>query len=139
MQENSTAGLSNIYQFAWLVLGSSLISVTAGIGVIRGFKGEFVSVYLCLMGFIAGYKMAQIGIYNGKESGDIFTEYLRRIRTYGKTDILSFFGGSIFMTMGYIMLTQGIIRASIFDTASSAVIMGAGYILVHWAINNTLV
>lgn len=139
MQTDSTAGLSNRFQFAWLVLGSSLIAVSSGIGIIRGFKGEYISVYLCLMGFIAGYKMAQIGIYNGRKSGDIFTEYLRRIKSYGKSDILSFIGGSIFMTMGYVMLTQGIIQASIADTASSAVIMGAGYMLVHWAINNTLV
>jgi hypothetical protein len=139
MKEETPAGFSNVFQFAWLLAGSALISVSSGIGLVRSFNGDFVSVYFCLLGFISGYKIAQIGIYNGRKSGNIFTEYFRRIKTYGKIDALSLFGGSIFMTIGYVVLTRGIIEASVVDTVVSAIVMGAGYILVHWAINNTLV
>ena len=116
-----------------------MIAVSSGYGLVAGFQENFTTVYLALLVFISGYKIAQIGVHNGRKSSNIFKEYIRRVKSYSKTDGVSFIGGSLMMALSYVLLSQAILELSILMAAASAVSMGAGYMIVHWAINNTLV
>jgi hypothetical protein len=129
----------DIFKYLYLAIGSLLIALSSGYGLVAGFHDDFSSVYLGLIGFVSGYKVAQIGIHNGRESSNIFLEYYNRMKSYSRIDSLSFIGGSLMMALGFLTLSQAIVTIKISMAAAAAVSMGAGYMVCHWAINNTLV
>jgi len=129
----------DVFKIFYMLIGSVLIAISSGYGLVAGFQENFFTVYMALLVFVSGYKISQIGLHNGRESGNIFKEYFRRIRSYNKTDGISFIGGSAMMALSYVLLSQAILELSVLLAAASAVSMGAGYMVVHWAINNTLV
>lgn len=136
MKTKLRENLSRIYL---MIIGSGLITVSSGYGLVSAFKGNFLQAYISLIGFFSGYKVAQIGLHNGRDSMKVFKSYITKIESYSRLDLISFMGGSILITLGFIALTQSIIEVNILLAATSAVSMGSGYIIGHWAINNTLV
>ncbi|QKQ98412.1 hypothetical protein GKQ38_02715 [Candidatus Nanohaloarchaea archaeon] len=129
----------DFYKLYWMLIGSGLIVVSSGYGLVSGFNGGFFQVYISLVGFVSGYKIAQIGLHNGRASKNIFKEYFFRIKNYSRIDLVSFAGGSALMALGFLTLTESILQMNPLLAATSAVSMGAGYMIGHWAVNNTLV
>jgi hypothetical protein len=116
-----------------------MISLSSAFGLISGFKGSLLQVYFSLLVFVAGYKVAQIGLHHGSDSKDIFSRYISRIKDFTGRNMFSFAIGSVFMALGFNNLTKSIIYLDSILAGVAAVTMGSGYMIVHWSINNTLV
>lgn len=129
------ASIKDFSGLLWLVSGSIVVSVSSGIGLVSAFANDFVLTYICLMSIILSYKVMQKGIH-GDMSEFSFSNSVGNIRLL---DTFSLVGGSIIMVMSFLMLTESIVLLQVIKSVSAAVMMGAGYILTHWAVNNTLV
>lgn len=129
----------DFYRFHLMILGSGLVVLGSGFGLVAAFKGDILTVYLSLIGFVTGYKVAQIGLHNGRESKSIFKDLILRAVDYSRLDKLSVLAGSVLMTLGFVTLAKSITQFEASMAAAAAVTMGSGYMVEHWAINNTLV
>lgn len=118
--------------------GSLIISISSGAGMTYAFNSNYLVVYVSFVGFIIGYKIAQIGYHNGKESFMIFLSDLSRLKNQ-KVNLLSFLGGSLFTSLGFVLLGKAVFQMSITLGVSSGAVIGGGYILAHWSVNNRLV
>jgi len=123
----------------WLGLSSAMIAVFSGFGLVRAFNEDIFAVGVCLSVFILSYKMSQIGLHNGNNSHSIIWNKREWFNSLSKIDMIYLTGGTFLMSGGFIILTRSIVQEAIFLSASAAVLMGSGYILAHWVINNTLV
>jgi hypothetical protein len=133
------AGLNDVNEFSWLVLGSIIIALSSGIGLVSSFAGRYLVVYISLLGFLLGYRICQIGVYNGKGASSIIFKEGKGVLKTGNIDRLGLLSGSLLISMGFVLLTGAIQTASLIQAANAAVIMGAGYMVTHWIVNNTLV
>lgn len=130
--------MQKFYRYAFFLAGSVVIAISSGVGMTYVFKSNFALVYLSFIGIISGYKIAQIGYYNGKRSFKVVINDFRQLKNQ-KQSLVSFFGGSIFVSLGFILLGKAVIQTSIMIGLGSGAIIGVGYMLSHWAINNRLV
>jgi hypothetical protein len=124
-------------EFAFL-LGSLIIAASSGVGMTYAFRSNFLITYLSFVCFIFGYKLAQMGYHNGKKTVLIFIQDIEKINEH-KTNLVSFLGGSIFISLGFILLGRSVTQLSVLLGLTSGMVIGGGYILSHWAVNNRLV
>lgn len=120
------------------LIGSVIIAISSGTGMTYAFKSDYMVVYLSFVTFIIGYKMAQTGYHNGKDSFLIFLNDIERLKNQ-KINIISFLGGSLFISLGFVLLGKAVFQMSLILGLSSGAVIGGGYILSHWAVNNRLV
>jgi hypothetical protein len=118
--------------------GSAIIALSAGVGMSYAFRYDYAVVYLSFVGFILGYRVAQIGYHNGKESYLVFLKDVWRLKDH-KINVISFLGGSLFASLGFILLGKAVSAMSLTLGLSAGAVIGGGYILSHWAVNNRLV
>lgn len=130
--------LESFSSLGLFILGSVLIAVSAGVGMTSAFNSRPLIVYPSFVVFILGYKIAQTGYHNGIESYRIFLTDLGQLKNH-KTSLISFLGGSLFISLGFVLLGMAVTQLSIVLGLSSGAVIGGGYILSHWAVNNRLV
>lgn len=118
--------------------GSALIAVSSGTGMTAAFASEPLKVYLSFVGFVMGYKIAQTGYHNGIKSYRIFLEDVEKLKNY-KTSFVSFLWGSLFISLGFVLLGKAVVEMSAMLGLTAGAVIGGGYILSHWAVNNRLV
>lgn len=115
-----------------------MIAVSSGIGLIAAFEGRLIATYFCLVGFLVGYRVVQLGVH-AEES---MVSYFSGVNLSGQLnplDYISLVGGSIIMASSFSLLAEGIVLLDVLKSFSAAIMMGTGYMVSHWAINNTLV
>lgn len=135
---SSFPGSEDLGNFLWFSAGSLMIALSSGIGLIAAFEGMLVSTYICLIGFIVGYRVVQLGLQSDRSP----FSYFRNSNFSGRLsslDYLSLVGGSIIMAASFSLLAEGIVLLDVLKSFSAAVMMGSGYMVVHWSINKTLV
>jgi hypothetical protein len=121
----------------WFSLGSIMIAFSSGIGLIAAFESKLLLVYVCLIFFLFGYRVFQAGLHSEHGIlGSFRSDFLAHLDAL---DYLSLVGGSLVIAFSFTLLTDGMVLLDVSKSFSAAVLMGSGYILAHWAINNTLV
>lgn len=118
---------------------SILIAVSAGAGVNYAFQSYLPGVFASLWVFVLGYKIAKLPIHADKISFPAIRSYVESSRQLSKIDALSLIGGGAILSLSFVILAKSILELSVLLGANAAVLLGAGYILMHWALNNTLV
>lgn len=132
----SASGLLSAILFGF---GSILIGISSGIGLVAAFESNVWGVYAGLAVFLLGYKMAQAGAREPHPGTLSFATIHRWATETRSTDALSILGGGGFMGVGFLLVSRSITSQDPLIGISAAIILGAGYILAHWGINNTLV
>jgi hypothetical protein len=135
MDLESRHGFAHLLMF---LVGSAVIAVSAGVGMTYAFRSNYLMVYICFVTLILGYKTAQMGYHNGWETHKAFLEDAGKLKNQ-KIDIVSFLGGSVFISLGFVLLGKAVVQLSILTGLGAGAVIGGGYILSHWAINNRLV
>lgn len=127
-------GLNEIF---WFSLGSIMIAFSSGVGLIAAFESRLLLVYVCLIVFLLGYRVFQTGLHS--EHGVVNSFRSDLSGKLNALDYLSLAGGSLLIAFSFTLLTRGIVLLDVSKSFLAAVLMGSGYILAHWAMNNTLV
>lgn len=124
---------------AWLTAISLSIAFFSGVGLVKAYNASLLGVLICLVGFVATYKTAQEVFQEGAGFRQLIERFIGLENSLSMVDALSLAGGGLVMSAGFIVLTKSIVAGSALLGSISGVLIGAGYILLHWVINNTLV
>ncbi|MFB6294338.1 MAG: hypothetical protein ABEI97_01115 [Candidatus Nanohaloarchaea archaeon] len=130
---------SDAASLAWFSIGSVLIAISSGFGLIAAFRFNVPMVYANMGLFFLGYKLCQIALHEtGPEllSPASVRERLQRLRV---VDAIAIIGGGGFMGIGFTLMAQAVTGQTILLGLSAGINLGGGYILAHWGINNRLV
>ncbi|MFB6147380.1 MAG: hypothetical protein ABEJ66_00700 [Candidatus Nanohaloarchaea archaeon] len=129
----------DFFRVLFFAAASLLIAVSAGAGVNYAFQSYLPGVFASLWVFVLGYKMAKLPIHADRISPASVRNYVESGRDLSKIDALSLVGGGAILSLSFVILAKSILQLSALLGANAAVLMGAGYVLMHWALNNTLV
>lgn len=130
-------GREQVLSGGLFAVGSVMIAIASGAGLVAAYRFDVVAVYLYLAVFLVGYKLAQLGLNDPHALASLNPH--SRLLQMRWADRISILGGSGFMGLGFVLLTQGIAGQQFLFSLASAIIMGSGYVLAHWGMNNTLV
>lgn len=119
-------------------LGSFIISVSAGFGLVKSYSGSVPWTILSLIFFLVGFRVCQNAVSSRNSS--ILPDRRQMIWGLEKwREIAFFFVGASAMGQGFIFLTSSISGQVVQYSFIGGFLILGGYVPMHIAFNKTLV
>ncbi len=121
-----------------LISGGLILSTGLGVAAIYASQRDFVGVFVGFSLFIVGYEISQYSVYTSEDSkARAFVEDM--LDSSGLVDFFMALIGLGTITYGFVNMFRSLEEAQLTLAVLSALTMFGGYMMAHYAINNTVV
>ncbi len=123
---------------AELVAGTVVLVAGLATAAVAAYTRSFIGVFAGSILFLAGYKLSQVSAtgtsYRGME--EVVSDILKVSRL---VDLLMALVGTGTIAYGFTVLLRSVNRASVPVAFAGSGLLLLGYVIAHYAVNNTLV
>lgn len=122
---------------AQFFLGSFIISVSSGFGLVKSYNENLVLTALSLGFFILGFRICQDAV---SKNNSLLPDINQTVSNLGKwKELILFSSGALLMSQGFIFLTSSISSQTVHYSFMGGILILGGYIPTHLVVNETII